>query len=195
MATRSPARPCQNGKYFSCAITAVSCAVARARSRTVAASHLRLVVGTVDEALSPLRWEVARTGTELLILLTPAAPMNMDAATKVNAMSAIRGCLRILLLLGVSKTRWVPGGCVDAGSPSFACDSRLGAGRAGRIRTLERPYEVQTGLALLSLLSRLLFAPSGEQVGTSNAAHAARLAGAEVISHACGKARDRKSVG
>jgi len=36
---------------------------------------LRLVVGTVDEALSPLRWEVARTGTELLILLTPAAPM------------------------------------------------------------------------------------------------------------------------
>src|ERR1039458_10685043 len=86
MATRSPARPCQNGKYFSCATTAVSCAVARARSRTVGASHLRLVVGTVDEALSPLRWEVARTGTELLILLTPAAPMNMDAATKVNAM-------------------------------------------------------------------------------------------------------------
>jgi hypothetical protein len=85
-----------------------------------------------------------------------------------------------------------PGGCVDAGRPSGAFDSRHGAGRADRVWTLEHPYEVRTGIALSSLLSRLLFAPSGAQAGTSGADNnTARLAGAEVSKRACAGAKPR----
>ena len=99
--------------------------------------------------------------------------MKMDTAAKVNAMSAIRGCLRIELLLGVSETpvgsRW---------------DALM---RAGRLlhATRDSVPEGLTGSGRWDILTRcrrdspcllccrgLLFAPSGAQVGTSGAASA-----------------------
>jgi hypothetical protein len=103
-ATKSAARPCQAGELLSVVICAASW-------RTVAASQRELLAVAARDASFPLsRWEVARAGMEL-IPLAPAAPTKSETATKVNAMSAIRGCLRILLLLGVSETpvgsRWM----------------------------------------------------------------------------------------
>src|ERR1019366_2062361 len=110
IATRSAARPCHIGEYLSPARSADARAAVAARPRTSPDSHRMFKLGAASEPLFPwCRWEVARTGTEL-IPLAPAAPMKTDTARKANAMSAIRGCLRILLLLGVSETpvgsRW-----------------------------------------------------------------------------------------
>jgi len=55
--------------------------------------------------------------------------------------------LRIVRLLESAETRGLQVGA-DAGGPSGACGSWLGAGRAGRAWTWWHPFEVQTGVAL-----------------------------------------------
>ncbi len=170
MATRSAARPCHKGEYFSLARSAAALAAFAARTRTTSARQRRFSMGAADEPLFPSwRWEVARTGTELMPL-APAAPMNTDTARKANAMSAIRGCLRILLLLGVSETpvgsRW--DALMRAGRLLHTTRDTVPEGLAGSGR-LSIPTRCRRDSPCL-LCSRDSFSlRDGTQVGTSGA--------------------------
>ena len=126
------------------------------------------------------------TGTAL-ILLAPAVPMKMDAATKVNAMSAIRGCLRTCSSLECRK----PGG--------FQVDALMRAGRllhatrdtvpeglagSGRWDVRTRCRRVSPCLLCCRDSFSLLWGTGRDEQRRSHG----RLAGAELSNNACGEA-------